>query len=54
MTQRTVNGLKRRLCILCKRAEIARAFINIRIDGMGVKTMYFKITKPCQCTGEYV
>jgi hypothetical protein len=27
-----------RLCILCKRAEIARAFINIRADGMGVKT----------------
>jgi hypothetical protein len=26
-----------RLCILCKRAEIARAFINIRADGMGVK-----------------
>ena len=28
---------ERRLCILCKRAEIARAFINIRADGMGVK-----------------
>jgi hypothetical protein len=26
-----------RLCLLCKRAEIARAFINIRADGMGVK-----------------
>ena len=26
-----------RLCILCKRAEIARAFINVRADGMGVK-----------------
>ena len=26
-----------RLCILCKRAEIARAYINIRADGMGVK-----------------
>ncbi len=26
-----------RLCILCKRAEIARAFINIRADGMGVR-----------------
>jgi hypothetical protein len=26
-----------RLCLLCKRSEIARAFINIRADGMGVK-----------------
>lgn len=26
-----------RLCLCCKRAEIARAFINIRADGMGVK-----------------
>lgn len=26
-----------RLCLMCKRSEIARAFINIRADGMGVK-----------------
>lgn len=26
-----------RLCVMCKRSEIARAFINIRADGMGVK-----------------
>lgn len=25
------------LCLMCKRSEIARAFINIRADGMGVK-----------------
>jgi hypothetical protein len=27
-----------RLCLMCKRSEIARAFINIRADGMGVKS----------------
>ena len=27
-----------RLCLMCKRAEIARAFINVRADGMGVKS----------------
>lgn len=26
-----------RLCLMCKRSEIARAFINIRADGKGVK-----------------
>ena len=26
-----------RLCLMCKRTEIARAFINIRADGQGVK-----------------
>lgn len=26
-----------RLCLMCKRSEIARAFVNIRADGMGVK-----------------
>lgn len=27
-----------RLCLMCKRSEIARAFINVRADGMGVKS----------------
>jgi len=27
-----------RLCLMCKRSEIARAFINIRADGMGIKS----------------
>jgi len=26
-----------RLCLMCKRSQIARAFFNIRADGMGVK-----------------
>ena len=26
-----------RLCLMCKRSEIARAFFNIRADGMGIK-----------------
>ena len=26
-----------RLCLMCKRTEIARAFINVRADGQGVK-----------------
>jgi len=29
--------VEERLCLMCKRSEIARAFINIRADGMGVK-----------------
>ena len=29
--------IEARLCLMCKRSEIARAFINIRADGMGVK-----------------
>ena len=28
----------RQLCLMCKRAEVLRAYVNIRADNMGVKT----------------
>lgn len=29
---------ERQLCLMCKRAEILRAFVNVRADNMGVKS----------------
>lgn len=47
---------ERQLCIMCKRAEILRAFVNVRADNMGVRSHMIlqDYRNLCNVPGEYM